>query len=154
MNKIFNKKEILTIPNLLSVIRLILIPIIVWLYVVRQNNTAATVMIILSGITDIADGIIARKFDMVSDLGKILDPIADKLTQGAVIICLSFKYPLMIFLVVLFVLKEIIMAYLGVQTIKKQDFINGAKWHGKMNTVIIYATMITMIFFHICLKAS
>ena len=91
MNRIFNKKDILTIPNLLSLLRLLMIPVIVWLYVKEKNYYAATGMVILSGATDIADGIIARKCNMVSDFGKILDPIADKLTQAALIICLSLK---------------------------------------------------------------
>ena len=91
MNRIFNKKDILTIPNLLSLFRLLMIPVIVWLYVKEKNYYAAAAMVLISGATDIADGIIARKFNMISDFGKILDPMADKLTQGALIICLSFK---------------------------------------------------------------
>ena len=79
----------------LSVVRLLLIPVIVWLYCGKQEYTAAVVVILLSGITDIADGIIARKYHMVSDFGKILDPIADKLTQAAIILCLTYNYPLM-----------------------------------------------------------
>lgn len=95
MHRIFKKDQILTIPNLLSVVRLLLIPVIVWLYCGKQEYTAAVVVILLSGITDIADGIIARKYHMVSDFGKILDPIADKLTQAAIILCLTYNYPLM-----------------------------------------------------------
>ena len=92
MHRIFNKDQVLTIPNLLSVIRLALIPLIVWLYVGKQAYSAAVIVILISGATDIIDGAIARRFHMVSDLGKILDPIADKLTQGAVILCLAVKY--------------------------------------------------------------
>lgn len=147
MHRIFKKNEILTIPNLLSLFRLLLIPVIIWLYLIKQNYNAATAVIILSGATDIADGIIARKFNMVSDFGKILDPIADKLTQGTLIVCLSFKHHLMIPLVILFALKEFIMAAFGAITIKKHDCVNSAKWHGKVNTIILYAAMILMIFF-------
>ena len=85
MHRIFSKDQVLTIPNLLSVIRLALIPLIVWLYVGKQAYSAAVIVILISGA-------ITRRFHMVSDLGKILDPIADKLTQGAVILCLAVKY--------------------------------------------------------------
>lgn len=145
MDKLFTKKNILTIPNLLSLLRILMIPVIVWLYIKEKNYRAATAMIILSGITDVADGIIARKFNMVSDLGKILDPIADKLTQGTLIICLSLKYPKMIWLVALFVAKEFIMALLGYITIRNTDSVNSAKWYGKLSTFVLYASMILMI---------
>ncbi len=147
MQKIFKRKDIFTIPNLLSLFRLLLIPVIIWLYLVKQDARAATGVIVLSDATDVLDGIIARKCNMVSDLGKILDPIADKLTQGTLIVCLSFKYPLMLPLAILFVLKEIIMASLGAITIKKHDSVNSAKWHGKVNTIILYAVIIIMVFF-------
>ena len=84
MKKRFSKKEIYTIPNAMSLFRLCLIPFIVYLYW-RQKEYAAVGLIVLSGATDIADGIVARRFHMVSDFGKILDPIADKLTQGAMV---------------------------------------------------------------------
>ena len=145
MNRIFNKKDILTIPNLLSLLRLLMIPVIVWLYVKEKNYYAATGMVILSGATDIADGIIARKCNMVSDFGKILDPIADKLTQATLIICLSSKYPKMIWLVVLFAVKEFIMALLGYITIKSKNSVNSAKWYGKVSTFVLYVSMILMI---------
>lgn len=94
MHRIFRKDQVLTIPNLLSVIRLALIPLIVWLYIGKQEYSAAVAVILISGATDIIDGFIARKFNMVSDLGKILDPVADKLTQATVILCLTVKLSL------------------------------------------------------------
>ena len=145
MNKLFTKKNILTIPNLLSLLRILMIPIIVWLYISKQNYRAATAVIILSGLTDVADGIIARKFNMVSDFGKILDPIADKLTQGTLIISLSLKYPKMIWLIALFTAKEFIMALLGYITIRNTDSVNSAKWYGKLSTFVLYASMILMV---------
>lgn len=147
MHRILKKDEILTIPNLLSVFRLLLIPVIVWLYCFEQKYAAAVGVIILSGITDVADGIIARKCNMVSDFGKILDPIADKLTQAAVIICLIFKHQLMLVIIVLFAVKEICMGLMGAVIIKKTDIVNSAKWYGKVNTVILYLVMMILIFF-------
>lgn len=145
MNKLFTKKNILTIPNLLSLLRILMIPVIVWLYIKEKNYRAATAVIILSGLTDIADGIIARKCNMVSDFGKILDPIADKLTQGTLIISLSLKYPKMLWLIALFTAKEFVMALLGYITIRNTDSVNSAKWYGKLSTFVLYASMILMI---------
>lgn len=147
MHRIFKKEQILTIPNLLSLIRLLMIPLIVWLYIGVEHYLAATGVLVASGITDIADGIIARKFHMVSDLGKILDPIADKLTQGVLIICLASRYKWMSVLVVLFIGKELCMAVFGYLAIKRKDSINSAKWYGKVNTAFLYIVMFVLILF-------
>ena len=147
MHRIFSKDQVLTIPNLLSVIRLALIPLIVWLYVGKQAYSAAVIVILISGATDIIDGAIARRFHMVSDLGKILNPIADKMTQGAVILCLALKYRWMRGLIVLFIIKEIIMAAFGYLAIRKKNVVNSAKWYGKLNTVVLYLVMMCLILF-------
>lgn len=147
MRRLFNKDQILTIPNLLSLLRLLMIPGILWLYLVKQEPYWATAMIVLSGLTDVADGIIARKFNMVSDLGKILDPIADKLTQAALIACLIKRYSLMLPLLILFVVKEIIMGISGLAVMKKTDMVNSAQWFGKLSTVVLYAVMILLFLF-------
>ena len=141
------KNQIWTIPNLLSLFRIILIPFIVWAYFGLENNYIAIALIILSGATDIVDGFIARKCNMISDVGKILDPIADKLTQGAVIICLTLKYVWMRALIVAFVVKEVIMGILGLITLKKVGEVNGAKWYGKANTVLLYVVMGVLVLF-------
>lgn len=90
------KNKILTIPNILSFLRLCLIPVIVWLYVDKQDYLWALLVLILSGITDIVDGIIARKCNMISDFGKAFDPIADKLTQMATLYCLISRFSYML----------------------------------------------------------
>ena len=147
MRNLFKKDQILTIPNLLSLVRLLMIPLIIWLYLGKQNYYAATALIVLSGLTDVADGIIARKCGMVSDLGKILDPVADKLTQAALIACLISKYDWMLPLLVLFAVKELIMAVTGLLVIKKKDMVNSAQWFGKLATVVLYAVMILLFLF-------
>ena len=109
MFKINWKKEILTIPNLLSLFRLLLIPVYILIYL---NATGASHYYLSAGIlavscmTDLIDGKIARHFNMISTLGKILDPLADKATQFALMICLAMRYPVLIHLMVLFVIKE------------------------------------------------
>ncbi len=147
MNRIFKKEQIVTVPNLLSIVRLLLIPFIVYLYCFKQMYIEAVVFIVLSGITDVVDGIIARKFDMVSDFGKILDPIADKLTQITVIFCIATRVPEMWLIVGMFIAKEVIMLLMGMVAIKKLDSINSARWYGKLNTVVLYATIILFIIF-------
>ena len=145
MKKFFNKKEILTIPNMLSILRIALLPLIVWLYCVKKNYHFAIFILLLSGITDIVDGFIARRFDMISDFGKILDPFADKLTQGTLLLCLASKYRYIFALVGLFALKEIIMIIIGYILIKQKNSVNSAKWYGKLNTVIIYSVIVILI---------
>lgn len=146
MHRVFKKEQILTIPNLLSLLRLLMIPLIVRLYV-REQYVQAVAVIIISGITDVVDGIIARKCGMVSDFGKILDPLADKLTQAAIIIGLATKYSLMIPLIIEFALRELIMTILGYITIKRKDSVNSSKWYGKVTTVLLYAVFVILIFF-------
>ena len=147
MRRFFKKNQILTIPNLMSVFRILLIPVIVWLYSYEKNYYAAIGVIVLSAATDIVDGWIARHFNMSSDFGKALDPLADKLTQAALLLCLLSKYKLMWGLIVIFGLCEITKFTLGIIIAKKHDEVNGAKWYGKVNTVIIYATMMALILF-------
>lgn len=147
MRHLFRKNQLLTIPNLLSLLRLLMIPLIVWLYCVAERYYLAIVVIILSGLTDIADGIIARRFNMVSDFGKVFDPIADKLTQGALILCLTMKYKGMFVLLILFAFREITLLTMGYKTLKKTNCVNSAKWYGKLSTFVLYAVMMLLILF-------
>lgn len=91
------KKELLSIPNLMGYFRLIMIPVFVWLYL-RASTDAdyyrAAIVMGISSITDMFDGMIARKFNMITEFGKLLDPLADKLTHGAILLCLWSRYPL------------------------------------------------------------
>ena len=147
MKRFFSKRQILTVPNFLSLVRILLIPVIVWIYSFEKNYYAAIGVIILSGATDIIDGWIARRFDMISDFGKALDPLADKLTQASLLLCLLSTYVQMWVLIIIFGLCEITKFTLGIIIAKKHDEVNGAKWYGKANTVIIYASMMALILF-------
>ncbi|MCM1048474.1 MAG: CDP-alcohol phosphatidyltransferase family protein [Clostridiales bacterium] len=149
-NNMANKyeKKIITIPNILSFFRLCLIPVIVWLYNIKRNYVWAGYILILSGITDMADGYIARRFNMISNFGKVLDPIADKLTQGVMLICLLLRFPLMIAPFVLLITKEAFMGISGILIIKKTGIVCGAQWHGKAATCLLYGMMILHVFWH------
>jgi len=137
-------KNILTIPNLLTMFRIVLIPVIVWFYFFCDKTYVAASFLVVSGITDIADGFIARHFNMVSDFGKALDPVADKLTQFVVLICLVTTSKWMIVPCLFLMIKEFISAFTALKAIRKTGKVEGATWHGKLSTVILYL----MIFVH------
>ena len=136
------QKRVLTIPNLLSALRICLIPVFVCTYCIGRSTRATAWVLLFSGLTDIADGWIARRFHMVSDLGKALDPIADKLTQAALLFCLAAKFPKMIPLLVLLALKEITTGVATLIAIKRTGTVKGAAWHGKLLTFLLYGMML------------
>ncbi len=149
------QKKIITIPNILSFFRLCLIPVIVWLYCFEKNYLWTTLVLALSGITDIADGIIARRFGMVSDFGKAFDPVADKLTQIATLFCLVSRFRYMLIPLVLLVIKEVLAAVTSLLAIHKTGKVEGADWHGKATTVCLYAMMLVhLIWYQIPLTVS
>ena len=141
-------KKIFTIPNILSFFRLCLIPVIVWLYCIKEDHIWTGIVIILSGATDIIDGFIARHFHMVSDLGKILDPIADKFTQLAVLICLVTRFHLMLLPIVCMIIKETFVSITGFLAIQKSGSVPCADWHGKVATLLLYAMMMLHMFWY------
>lgn len=140
------ENRIITIPNILSVCRIIMIPVFIWAYICRKEYLLSFWILLLSGATDLADGFIARKFHMISNLGKALDPLADKLTQGAVLLCLGGRYPRMFFLAGLLIAKEIITGLMSLSAIRRTREVKSADWHGKITTCLLYFTMLLHIF--------
>lgn len=134
------RAEAFSIPNILSYFRLLLIPLFIVLYV-QEDFTEALITLAASGLSDILDGRIARKYDMVTDLGKVLDPVADKLTQCAMMLCVAMRYPAMWWLLGLHVVKEAVMLIMGWYVLKRTDTVNSAIWVGKLCTGVIYAVM-------------
>ena len=134
-------KQIATIPNLLSLGRIILIPLFMWLYCVKHEPIWTAAVLLLSGLTDVADGFIARRYHMVSDFGKALDPIADKVTQGAKLLCLISRFPRMTVPFVLLLIKEAVIGVTSLLAIRKTGRVESADWHGKTTTVLLYGTM-------------
>lgn len=143
MSKDYDKK-IFTIPNVLTMMRLVLIPFFVWQYLIG-NYVAATIIVVVSGFTDVIDGFIARKFNMVSALGKALDPVADKLTQICVMLCLVRSFPKIWFPLSLLVIKEFVSGILGLMIVTRTGTTYSAEWHGKSATVSIYAMTVLHI---------
>lgn len=142
MKSIFEGK-ILTVPNLLSLLRLCLIPLFVRAYLVDRNAGLASQLLLLGGATDVADGMIARRFGMTSELGKLLDPAADKLTQAAVLACLAGRCPRLLALLGLLAVKELLCAATGLAAARSDGSLRSAAWHGKLATVLLYVLLVS-----------
>lgn len=142
------KKEIFTIPNFLSLFRLALIPVYISIYlkarIPSQFYTAGSILAV-SCLTDAIDGRIARHCNMISTLGKILDPMADKLTQFAVTLCLSMKYPAMGPVLILFIIKELFQLTIGAAYLRRRKMLPGALMAGKICTAVLFLSLIVMV---------
>ncbi len=142
------KKEILTIPNLLSLFRLALIPVYVIIYLNARDAShyyLSAGILAVSCLTDLIDGKIARHFNMISTVGKILDPLADKATQFTLIICLALRYPVLTYLVAPFVVKESFQLIAGGVALKKGKMLDGALLAGKICTTILFVSLILLV---------
>jgi cardiolipin synthase len=107
----------------------------------------ATGILVLSGLTDAVDGFIARRFNQGTKIGQLLDPVADKLTQVAVVAVLMLKWPVFLFLFILFLVKETYMFVENIRLYKKQKTLDGSIWPGKIATIVFYFTMFIAVFF-------
>lgn len=142
------KKEILSIPNLLSLFRLALIPVYILLYLNATSAAdyyLAAAVLAVSCLTDLIDGKIARHFNMITTLGKILDPLADKATQFSLIVCLSVKHPVLLYLIGLFVVKEGFQLIAGSISLRKGIILKGALLTGKICTTILFISLILLV---------
>ncbi len=146
----FHKKDIFTIPNILTYIRIMLVPVFVLVYMNSRSLSGhiwAIVIVALSALTDVVDGIIARKYNMITDLGKIIDPIADKAMQFAMIFCVVIRYRLIWILFAIYAVKELVSLGFSSYLFKHGKHISGANWAGKLCTVVLYAVMLALIVF-------
>ena len=142
------KKDILTIPNLLSLFRIILIPVYVVVYLNATEPAhyyIAGAILAVSCATDWVDGKIARHFNMISTVGKVLDPFADKATQFTLILCLAITYPVLWIITGLFVLKESFQLIAGLITFKNGKMLTGALFSGKLCTAVLFLSLIIMV---------
>ncbi len=137
----------MNIPNMLSIFRIFLIPIFIYYYFNLSYDYffIPALILILSGITDVLDGFIARKYNSITQLGKILDPLADKLTQFALCLCFTIRYNGLLFLLIIFLLKEILMLLGGILLVKSGFKIQSARWYGKLSTFVFYLSTFILI---------
>ncbi len=138
-------RKIITIPNIISFIRILLIIPFVFFFL-NEKYFEAFSFIVISGISDCFDGLIARKLNQISDLGKLLDPIADKLTLVAVVICLGIYIPTIFPLVIALVVKDFSMLIGGFLLLCKGVKPPAAKWYGKVATIIFYISVVAIVF--------
>ena len=141
-----SKKDIFTIPNLLSFLRLGLVPVYTSLYL-HGRTTPASIVLGFSCLTDLLDGFIARRFHMVSDFGKFLDPLADKITQLALLFSLPQRYPLVKSLIPLFLAKELTQSGLAYFHLRQGKILSGALWTGKISTAILFISFLALMVF-------
>lgn len=142
------RKEIFTIPNIFSLFRLFLVPVYMTIYLRAKTASdyyLAAGVLAVSCLTDLIDGQIARHYNMISTLGKILDPFADKITQVTLIICLAIRKPILRIIVIPFFIKEIFQLIAGCVAMKKGKILKGAQFSGKVCTTVLFISLILMV---------
>ena len=132
------------IPKILSAIRIILVGVFVYTFFC-VNVYLGLLVFLLAGATDVIDGYLARRNNWITDLGKILDPFADKLMQCTVLVSLYLKDMIPIWFVIPFFLKEIASLVMGLIVIKKRNVVIVSKWYGKMTVCLFYATIVVSV---------
>lgn len=133
------------IPNFLTVLRFFLIPFTVY-YLVNDQFILAIIFLTLSGLTDVLDGAIARKFNFITNFGKLIDPLADKITQLSLLGTLVIKNIIPLWILVVVLIKEAAMVA-GASFLYGQELVVSSKWYGKASTVLFYlAIVLSMIF--------
>jgi len=145
-------KWVWTIPNILSLFRIVLVPVFAVLYGLSGQHEpllyAAVAVLILSGVTDMLDGFIARRFHQISEIGKVLDPIADKLTQVTVMVCLAVRIPQLWPMMAIGFLKELLQSIgAALLLLKLKTAAPSARWYGKVSTVVFYTVMTLFVVF-------
>lgn len=138
----------MNVPNTLTVIRLILVPVFVitmFAPLPLQWSWLPLAIIVLSGITDVADGYIARHFNQITQLGKILDPLADKLSLLALSICIAVKFSPFWIIAIVVIVKEILQILGGGYLMKKKIKIPSSRWFGKACTAVTYCCYIILL---------
>ena len=130
------QKVLKNIPNILTLFRIVLIPFIV-VSIMTDEYITALFFFIISGLTDILDGTIARKFNFITDFGKLIDPLADKLTQIATLVSIVVKGLIPYWILIVILLKEVIMIC-GASFLYGKSTVVSSKWFGKLSTVVLY----------------
>jgi len=130
------QKALKNIPNILTIFRIALIPFIV-ITIINDQYFTAIMFFLLSGLTDVLDGFIARKCNYITDFGKLMDPLADKLTQISTLISIVIKGLIPYWILIIILLKEVIMVC-GASFLYGKSTVVSSKWFGKLSTVVLY----------------
>lgn len=131
------------IPNILTIARFILIPFILT-SLIHDNYFLTFILLTVSGLTDVLDGFIARKFNLITNFGKLIDPLADKATQITILATLALKKIIPIWMIVIIFLKELMMI-IGASFLYGKKLVVSSKWYGKLATVLFYIAIVTSL---------
>ena len=129
------------IPNSLTILRFLLIPIIVY-FIIGEDYISAVIFLTISGITDVLDGFIARKFNFITNFGKLVDPLADKSTQVAILVTLTLKGIIPAWILMIVFLKEFVMVA-GASFLYGKELVVSSRWFGKLSTVLFYLAIVS-----------
>ncbi len=140
------------IPNMLSIARICLVFVFIAVFFMGKIYTALLIFL-LAGATDVVDGYLARRNNWITDLGKILDPFADKLMQCTVLVCLCIKRFIPLWFVIPFIAKELFFLIIGLVVIKRRSVVVVSKWYGKMTVCLFYLTIVASVVFKEFLSA-
>lgn len=144
------KREVFTVPNLLSLLRLLLLPLYARIYLTATENShflLAGIIMAISCLTDLIDGWVARHFQQITNLGKVLDPLADKITQVTLTLCLALRHPVLKPVLALFLVKEAFQVVLGIVFLSKGQMLDGALPEGKICTALLFVSLIALVMF-------
>lgn len=144
------KREVFTVPNFLSLLRLALLPVYIPVYLratERPQYLLAGGILAVSCLTDLLDGIIARKWNQVTNLGKVLDPLGDKLTQFTLTLCLTLRHPALKSVLALFLVKEVFQLAAGILFLTRGQMLEGALPEGKLCTAVLFASLTALVLF-------
>ncbi len=134
------------IPNILTTVRLIIIPFFAYYMLMAENFWIAAVLFLISGITDVVDGWIARRYNMITDVGSVYDPLVDKLMQITAVVCLALKGTIPVWIICVVAVKEVSMIVVGIVLYIKKIVVH-SNWYGKAATVIFYTVISVLILF-------
>ena len=144
-------KYLFTVPNILSYIRILLI-VPFTIFFLKREYIISAIVIIISGLTDCVDGFLARRLNQITQLGKMLDPVADKLTLLAVAVCLSVIEPLIFPVILILALKDILMLIGASVLLKKRIMPVASAWYGKLGTICFYVSVAAIVIFDMICK--
>ena len=131
------------VPNMLTILRFILIPFII-VFLFQDKYIEAFIFLTASGITDVLDGFIARKFNFITNFGKLIDPLADKTTQIAILVTLALKGIIPCWFLVIVFIKEFLMIA-GASFLYGKELVVSSRWYGKLSTVLFYLAIVCSI---------
>lgn len=136
------------IPNMISVFRIALVPLFLYLFLRKGYMVRAMLVFLLAGLSDVIDGILARRFSWTSNVGKVLDPLADKLMQIAALLCMGVSRFVNWWIVGVLIAKEFILFVGALCALKKKRVYVQSDWYGKLGTVAFYIIAVILVFFN------